>query len=176
MNPAPGRPHVLVVAVGTAGDLYPFLRIARELIARGHRVTLLAPPVHAAAVARAGVPFRGLGTEEAFRAALEHPDVWHPRKGLRVLWEGMRGNEDLLPDVVSALPAGEPVAMLAHPLALPGAALARTRRPDLRIVAAWLAPANLRTVHDPMTFGPLPMPRWMPLACAAGCGGASTPA
>ena len=158
------RPHVLLVAVGTAGDLYPFLRIARELIARGHRVTLLAPPVHAAAVARAGVPFQGLGTEEAYRAALEHPDVWHPRKGFRVLWEGLRGNEDLLPDAVAALPSDAPVVMLAHPLALPGAALARVRRPGLRVVAAWLAPANLRTLHDPMTFGPLPMPRWVPRA------------
>lgn len=164
MNPEPVRPHVLLVAVGTAGDLYPFLRIARDLIARGRRVTLLAPAVHEQAVRRAGVPFHGLGTEEQYRAALEHPDVWHPRKGFRVLWEGMRGNVDAMPDFVASLPAGEPLAMLAHPLALLGASLARTRRPDLRIVAAWLAPANLRTVHDPMTFGPLPMPRWVPHA------------
>jgi rhamnosyltransferase subunit B len=164
LTPEPVRPHVLVVAVGTAGDLYPFLRIARELIARGRRVTLLAPSVHAQAVERAGVPFHGLGTEEEYRAALEHPDVWHPRKGFRVLWEGMRGNVDALPAFVATLPPGEPLAMLAHPLALLGAALARSQRPDLRIAAAWLAPANLRTVHDPMTFGPLPMPRWMPHA------------
>jgi len=164
LNPEPARPHVLVVAVGTAGDLYPFLRIARDLIARGRRVTLLAPAVHAEAVQRAGVPFHRLGTEEEYRAALEHPDVWHPRKGFRVLWEGLRGNVDVLPTFVASLPAGEPLAMLAHPLALLGASLARTRRPDLRIVGAWLAPANLRTVHDPMTFGPLPMPRWVPPA------------
>ena len=164
MNPEPARPHVLVVTVGTAGDLYPFLRIAHELIARGRRVTLLAPVVHEAAVRRAGVPFHGLGTEQDYRAALEHPDVWHPRKGFRVLWEGMRGNEDALPAFVASLPPGERLAMLAHPLALLGAALARTGRPDLRIVAAWLAPANLRTVHDPMTFGPLPMPRGVPQA------------
>ncbi len=76
----------------------------------------------------------------------------------------MRGNEDLLPDYVASLPADEPLVMLAHPLALLGAELVRARRPGLRTVAAWLAPANLRTVHDPMTFGPLPMPRWVPLA------------
>ena len=162
MNPEPVCPHVLVVAVGTAGDLYPFLRIARELIARGRRVTLLAPAAHAQAVQRAGVPFHGLGTEEEYRATLEHPDVWHPRKGFGVLWEGMRSKVDALPAFIESLPADEPLAMLAHPLALLGASLARTRRPDLRIVAAWLAPANLRTVHDPMTFGPLPVPRWVP--------------
>lgn len=164
MNPEPARPHVLVVAVGTAGDLYPLLRIARELVARGRRVTMLAPSVHAQAVRRAGLPFHGLGTEAQYRAALEHPDVWHPRKGFRVLWAGMRDNVDALPDYVGSLPADESLALLAHPLALPGAALARARRPGLRVVAAWLAPANLRTVHDPMTFGPLPMPGRVPHA------------
>ena len=158
------RPHVLVVALGTAGDTYPFLRIARELLARGHRVTMLGIEVHADAAAAAGVPFHALGSVDEYRATLEHPDVWNPRKGFGVLWSSMRGHEDALPDYVAALPAGEPLAMLAHPLALPGAALARARRPGLRVVAAWLAPANLRTVHDPLTIGPLRIPRWMPLA------------
>jgi len=159
-----GRPRVLVVALGTAGDTYPLLRIARDLVARGHRVTMLGIEVHAAAAAAAGVPFHALGTAAQYRAALEHPDVWHPRKGFGVLWASMRGSEDLLPDYVAALPADEPLVMLAHPLALVGAALARTRRPGLRIVAAWLAPANLRSVHDPLTVGPLRIPRWMPPA------------
>ena len=157
-------PHVLVVAVGTAGDLYPFLHIAGALIARGHRVTLLGVQAHAAIVAATGIAFRGIGSEAQYRATLDHPDVWHPRKGFKVLWEGMRGHADALPDYVATLPADEPLAMLAHPLALAGAALARTRRPDMRIVAAWLAPANLRTVHDPLTIGPLRIPRWIPPA------------
>jgi rhamnosyltransferase subunit B len=158
------RPHVLVVAVGTAGDMYPLLRIARDLLARGHRVTMLGLQVHAAAAARAGVPFHGLGTEEAYRATLAHPDIWHPRKGFGVLWAGMRDNIDALPQYLAALPSDDRVVMLAHPLALTGAALARAQRPGLRIVAAWLAPANLRSVHDPLLIGPLRIPRWMPLA------------
>jgi rhamnosyltransferase subunit B len=164
LNEPARRAHVLLVALGTAGDLYPFLRIARDLLARGHRVTLLGLQAHAAVVARAGVPFHGLGTEEEYRATLDHPDVWHPRKGFAVLWAGMRERIDSLPDWLAALPPDEPVVMLAHPLALVGAALARARRPDLRIVAAWLAPANLRSVHDPLTIGPLRIPRWLPLA------------
>ena len=161
------RPHVLIVAVGTAGDLYPFLRIARALIARGHRVTLLGVQAHAAIAAGAGVPFRGIGDEAHYRATLAHPDVWHPKKGFKVLWSGLRDYADALPDYVRALPADEPIAMLAHPLALPGAALARTLRPDLRIVAAWLAPANLRTLQDPLTIGPLRIPRWFPASWRA---------
>lgn len=163
-EPPAGRPHVLLVAFGTAGDLYPFLRIARDLLARGHRVTLLGLQAHAATVARAGVPFHGLGSEAEYRATLDNPDVWDPRKGFGVLWAGMRDHVDALPDYLATLPADEPVVMLAHPLALVGAALARARRPGLRIVAAWLAPANLRSVQDPLTIGPLRIPRWLPLA------------
>ncbi len=158
------RPHVLVVALGTAGDLYPLLGIARDLLARGHRVTMLGVQVHEDIAVRVGVPFHCLGTAAQYRATLDHPDVWHPRKGFGVLWAGMRDHVDAMPQFVASLPAEEPLVMLAHPLALIGAALARARRPDLRIVAAWLAPANLRSVHDPLTIGPLRIPRWVPLS------------
>ncbi|MGN6528047.1 MAG: glycosyltransferase [Burkholderiaceae bacterium] len=161
------RPHVLLATVGSAGDMHPFLRLARELAARGHRVTLLAPAVHEAmarSVRSAGVAWVGLGTAERYEQLLAHPDVWHPRRGFRVLWDGLLEGLALLADHIAALPGDEPAALLAHPLALPSAALARARRPGLRVAAAWLAPANLRSVHDPLTIGPLRIPGWMPLA------------
>ena len=155
-------PRVLVVALGSAGDMYPFLRIARELRARGHRVTMLGPIAHAAMAAAAGVPFVGLGTEAQYVELLEDPDLWHPRKGFGVLWRGMRAGLGLLADHVATLPRDERCVMLAHPLALPSADLARAARPGLRIVAAWLAPTNLRSVHDPLRLGPLRVPTWVP--------------
>jgi rhamnosyltransferase subunit B len=158
------RPHILVAAVGSAGDMYPFLHLARTLIARGHRVTFLGAQAHAGAAAAAGVPFHGLGTEAEYLALLDDPDIWHPRRGFGVLWRGMRQGVDLLADYVAALPADEACVLLAHPLTLPGAALARARRPRLRIVAGWLAPTNLRSVHDPLLIGPLRMARWVPLS------------
>jgi rhamnosyltransferase subunit B len=157
-------PHVLVAALGSAGDMYPFLRIARELAARGHRVTVLGPAAHAAMATAAGVAFRGLGTEAEYVELLEHPDIWHPRRGFGVLWQGMRAGLELLAGVIAGLPRDERCVLLAHPLALPSADLARAARPGLRIVAAWLAPTNLRTVHDPLTIGPLRVPAWVPLA------------
>jgi rhamnosyltransferase subunit B len=157
-------PHVLVAAFGSAGDLYPFLRIARDLQARGHRVTVLGLQAHAAKAAAAGVAFHGFGTDAEYIAFLEQPDLWHPRRGFGVIWRGLRDGMELMPEFVGGLPPEEPCVMLAHPLALPGAALLRALRPDLRIVAAWLAPSNLRSVHDPLLIGPLRIPSWMPLA------------
>src|SRR5206468_2618186 len=41
--------------------------------------------------------------------------------------------------------------------------LCRARRPDLKVAAAYLAPANLPSVHDPMMVGPWRVPSWVPL-------------
>ena len=159
--------RILVTTLGSAGDMYPFLRLARELQARGHRVRMVGPAAHAAMAQAAGVAFRGMGSEAEYVALLEHPDVWHPSRGFAVLWGALSDKLALLARLIAEEPADEPLALLAHPLALPSAALARTVRPDLRIVAAWLAPANLRSLHDPLTIGALRIPRWLPHAWRA---------
>jgi rhamnosyltransferase subunit B len=164
MDAARATAHVLVVAAGTAGDMYPFLHLARTLRGRGHRVTLVGLQAHARAAAAADVSFIGLGTEAEYLALLDHPDAWHPRRGFQVLWRGIAAGLELLPGVLAGLPPDDDCVLLAHPLALPGAALAQSRRPGLRIVAAWLAPSNLRTLHDPLLLGPLRIPRWLPHA------------
>jgi rhamnosyltransferase subunit B len=64
---------------------------------------------------------------------------------------------------VDALPADEDCVLLVHPLAGPEADLCRAMRPGLKIAAAYLAPQNLPTVHDPLMVGPWRMPRWVPL-------------
>jgi rhamnosyltransferase subunit B len=154
--------HVIVAAAGSYGDMYPYLRIARGLIARGHRVSFLGPAAHAAKGEEAGVPYTGLGTEAEYLAALADPDLWHPRKGFEVVWRNSLPALRRLPEWFASLPAGEPCALFAHPLLLPAADLVRAARPGLRIVTAWLAPANLRTVHDPLRMGPLRIAPWVP--------------
>lgn len=164
-NLSPSSPiHAVLVTVGTLGDLHPFLRVARALQARGHRVTLLAPAPHRPHVAQAGIPFHPLGTTEAYAATLADPDLWHPRKAFGVVWRSMSRFLEPVPAFVVSLPPTERCLLVAHPVALPFAALARAARPGTRIVAAYLAPANLRTCHDPLMMGPLRIPTWFPHA------------
>jgi rhamnosyltransferase subunit B len=65
---------------------------------------------------------------------------------------------------VEALPADERCVLLVHPLALPESDLCRTVHPGVKIAAAYLAPANLMTVHDPLMIGPWRVPAWVPPA------------
>jgi rhamnosyltransferase subunit B len=148
-----------LATIGSAGDLFPFLWIGRALQARGHRVEFLGPVQHAPFVEASGLSFHGLPADPA---VLDHPDLWHPTRGLAVVWRATRPAMAQLPGLVEALAGDKDHVLLVHPLALPEAELCRTARPDLRIAAAYLAPSNLPTVHDPLLLGPWPVPRWVP--------------
>lgn len=153
--------HFVVVTTGSAGDLFPFLRIADGLRRRGATVTVVAPTLHEPMVRQAGLAFHGTFADPA---VLDNPDLWHPRRGFAVVWEAVRpGLRELLP-FVQALPGGQRCVIVAHPLALPEADLCRAIRPGSVVVAAYLAPSNIPTVYDPLFMGPVRMPRWVPHA------------
>ena len=156
--------HVLVITMGSAGDLFPFLRVALELQRLGRRVTVLAPLMHAPYVQTAGLAFHGLPADPA---VLADPDLWHPQRGFAVIWRALRPGVAELRRYLQALPPGEPCLMLAHPLVLPEAAAWRALRPGLKIVGMYLAPSNIQTVHDPLTMGPVLIPHWVPLRVRA---------
>ena len=154
-----GQVHVLVVTLGSAGDLFPFMRVARALREAGHRVTVLAPAMHEPWVRQGGLDFHPLSADPA---VLADPDLWHPRRGFAVIWRALRPGMADVRRHVEALPAGEPCLMLAHPLVLPEAAAWRALRSDLTLVGAYLAPSNIQTVFDPLLLGPVAIPRWVP--------------
>jgi rhamnosyltransferase subunit B len=155
-----GKTHFVVVTIGSAGDLFPFMAMALALRERGHRVSFLAPEQHEPYVRDTQLPFTGLPADPA---VLADPDLWHPTRGFGVVWRATRPAMAKIVPFVDALQQDEPVVLLVHPLALPEADLCRAQRPDLKVAAAYLAPQNLPTVHDPLMFGPWRVPPWVPL-------------
>jgi rhamnosyltransferase subunit B len=150
----------VVVTIGSAGDLFPFMAMALALRERGHRLSFLAPGQHEPYVRDSGLPFTGLPADPA---VLLDPDLWHPTRGFGVVWRATRPAMAKIVPFVDALPSEEPVVLLVHPLALPEADLCRAKRPGLKVAAAYLAPQNLPTIHDPLMFGPWRVPSRVPL-------------
>ena len=74
----------LLVAVGSIGDVYPYLAIGAALGARGHEVAILANPYYEKSIRDLGLDFLSIGTLEQQQKLLSHPDAWHPRVGWRV--------------------------------------------------------------------------------------------
>jgi rhamnosyltransferase subunit B len=155
-------PHYVVITAGTLGDLYPLLGLASALKRRGRRVTVVGPTAHLEATRPTGLPYIGLGTAEQFKQVLEHPDLWDPKKGLDVIWQFMSLATEHFEKTMAEWPVSPRCVMVTHPLLLHLAAVVRAERPDWRIASVFLAPSNLRTCHDPLTMGPLRIPRWVP--------------
>jgi rhamnosyltransferase subunit B len=77
--------HFLVSALGSAGDVLPFIPIAQALQARGHTVRMIALAPFEDRVAEAGIAFTPLGTAEDYTRLVIRPELWHPRRGARLL-------------------------------------------------------------------------------------------
>lgn len=72
--------HVVLVSIGTDGDIFPYVGLGAALRARGHRVTLVASGHYEALAQRHGFEFGALVSAEENRALFEHPDFWNPWK------------------------------------------------------------------------------------------------
>lgn len=75
----------VVSALGSAGDVHPFIAISQALLARGHRVQMIASPYFEARIRRAGIEFTPLGAAGDFESLLARAELWHPRRGGRFL-------------------------------------------------------------------------------------------
>ena len=77
--------HFLVSALGSAGDVHPFIAISQALRERGHEVEMIALAPFEARVVRAGIGFRRLGTVDDYQQMVARPELWQPRRGGRLL-------------------------------------------------------------------------------------------
>ncbi len=77
--------HALLLPLGSAGDVFPFLGIGAALQKRGHRVTVLTNPHFASFVADAGLTFVPISTEAEYLRATGNPDLWHPTRGFALI-------------------------------------------------------------------------------------------
>ncbi len=72
--------HVLLVTVGTDGDIFPYVGIGGVLRKRGHAVTLVASETYEPLARRNGFGFKALISAQENDELFGHRDFWNPRK------------------------------------------------------------------------------------------------
>jgi UDP:flavonoid glycosyltransferase YjiC (YdhE family) len=152
----------LLVPLGSAGDIHPFIGLGLALRERGHDVTVITGGHAEALLRRVGLPFRPIGTDEEYRAMVADPAVWHPRKGFAIM---MKWIAILLPRVYEAVAAlYEPgrTVVAAGSLGL-GARVAQEKL-GVPLATVHLAPGVFYSAYEPPVMEGLPMPAWLPRA------------
>jgi len=72
--------HVILVSVGTDGDIFPYVGLGAKMRARGHQVTLVASASYGPLASAHGLAFHALVSVEENQELFGHPDVWNPWK------------------------------------------------------------------------------------------------
>jgi rhamnosyltransferase subunit B len=152
--------HVLLSAFGSYGDVLPMVGLGAAARARGHRVQVLVNPYFESVVEEAGLEMLPLGTANEYRELMQHPDLWHPRRGLKLVLK--RGAGAYLRPAYAAIEAnyraGETV-LAAHGLDLASRIFHELRGAPLATVH--FAPFALLSLHDtPRYIGTPDMKRW----------------
>lgn len=153
--------NVLLVTVGSAGDVHPFVGIGRALKERGHRVTVATNDYFEPVVREAGLEFAGISPRETYLAVQSNPDIWHPLKGFKILIK-----DCFLPltrpvyELVAGLNPRETVVVSSF---YSFGARVGYEKFKFPFVSLHLQPACFTSAHKPAAG--MPMPDWLPLWC-----------
>jgi UDP:flavonoid glycosyltransferase YjiC (YdhE family) len=154
------------VAVGTHGDVLPFIALGHELLARGHWVSLAAPAPFESMARRAGLDFQPLGTVADYEAVIRRPDLWDPQLGFRPMFDyALQVAEPACLWLGATWARGLDVLVVASPLAW-GARLAQDLY-DLPTATLHVMPFLIESRFDPPVLPGLPLPRFLPAAFRA---------
>ncbi|HWE02426.1 MAG TPA: glycosyltransferase [Tepidisphaeraceae bacterium] len=139
--------NVLLVPIGSHGDVHPFIGIGLALRARGHRVRVIVNPFFGSLVQQAGLDLIPIGVAADYMRLAGNPDLWKSTKGFRIVLAGVG---HFLRPVYHAIVANHVEAdtvVVASTLAL-GARIADEHR-HIPAVTVHLQPSVLRSYTDP---------------------------
>lgn len=156
--------RILIYAMGSAGDVHPFVGIGRALQDRGHEVVVITSAWFEEVVRRAGLGFRAMGTLADFEKIQSDPDLWHPIRGLpSIIRTAVDPTYSFILESARDLHLPGHTVMVASTLGW-GARVARDLL-GIPLVTVHLAPALFVSSHrQPQLHGaPVPQsaPRWL---------------
>lgn len=148
--------HTLLISIGVAGDVHPFIAVGRALARRGHEVTFASDEPYRAVVESAGLRFISLGVAPTLTSPRALRDLTHPMKAsLRYLSDVVAPRLPAMFGVLDALARDhKPDFILAHHTALCAPWIAAKHRVPWGMAA--VAPASWTSVDQPNVYPGMP--------------------
>jgi len=141
---SPGLTHIILCAVGSSGDVHPFVGLGRALRQRGYRVTLITAGYFRNLVEQAGLEFVDPLPQVDFREMIRNPLIWHPLQGPRTIID-LAVRPLLEPIYRSILDHQTPGQTLVCGSSLALGARVVQETTDIPLVSVHLAPALFRS-------------------------------
>ncbi|MCC8404116.1 glycosyltransferase [Paraburkholderia sp. MMS20-SJTN17] len=158
--------QIVITAIGSAGDVHPFVGIGRMLAQRGHRIVFCTHPQFASLAENYGFGFVPIGTWDEYARAVASPALWNPRTSFRTLWSVIAPTIRPHFDMLARLATADTV--------LVGSLWAFAARLMQEVhgtpyISVQVSPSTLLSASAPPTHKRLTVPMWLPLAVRARC-------
>jgi len=159
--------NTLIVAIGSQGDVNPFVRIGMALKQKGHAVTVLSNDYFKKLVRSAGLDFASVGSVEDYQKMVNEVDLRNPTRTTRAIMKHLYfpAIETVYDAIAERNRPGETV-VIGITMAF-GARIAREKL-GIPLITCHLAPVSFPSVHRPAKMDGCWMPPWMPTVYKAG--------
>src|SRR6187401_1829478 len=138
--------HLALAAVGSHGDVHPFVGLGLRLRERGHRVSVLTNEHFEPLVRNAGLEFISIATDAEYRQIADDPDLWNGRKAFFAIARNIGALIERVYRKLEALHAaeGDRLVVVASSLAM-GARIAQEKL-GIPLATMHLSPAVFQSV------------------------------
>ncbi len=143
--------EILLLPFGSAGDVFPFIWLGRQLMARGHRVRLITACLFEDNVRSAGLEFIPLGDKDEFEAMIRDPRIWKLGLGTKVVLEFAAKSVE---PYLEAIESCGKVDLILAPLTAFAGRLTREKH-GIPLITVHLQPAVFMSVHETPLLHPV---------------------
>lgn len=160
--------HILILAVGSYGDVLPLVGLGRELRTRGHRITFFTNGYFASLIQRAELNFVPLGTSEEYNDLADNPDLWHPHKGWRLIMKRLASTQlrEAYQSLCRHIKHGDTI-MVSSTLGFAARLLQETH--GIPHATVHFSPGVFHSAYAPPKMPNLALPDWLPIWVKRGC-------
>lgn len=160
--------NILILAVGSYGDVLPLVGLGRELRKHGQTVTLFTNGHFASLVEQAGLQFVPLGSTDQYDDMADNPDLWHPHKGWRLIMERLASPQlrKAYQTVVQHLKPGNTILVSST---LGFAARLAQETHGIPHATVHFSPGVFHSAYAPPKMPNLVLPDWLPIWFKRGC-------
>lgn len=147
--------NIAIMALGTLGDINPFLCIAKDLKARGHKITFISNAYYQQQISSTNVDFKPLGETERVATTLSNPDLWDKKKSSKLFYQLCIDLTEPGYNTIADLDQKNGIDVIIAPVYCFSAKLANEKF-NIPLITVMPNPILVRSIHAPAVYPVLP--------------------
>jgi len=152
---------IVIVTLGTLGDIFPFISLAKIFIDK--EIVFITNPFYKKIIIENGFKFHPLGKYDEMVSLLNDKGLWCEKKGFNSIWRHLASkNIDTVIDFISKISAQKEIILFSGLITFPIAASAKENNKNIKVVMCYLSPSNIRSNFDSINIGNLKIPASYP--------------